>query len=197
LAKRFFRTTVKKIFGQSSPDTRAILCDDGSGHSLDTVELGKALSQVRKIVGKPIDLLGMDACLMSNLEVAYQARPYVKYIVASEESEPNEGWPYTAVLRELVNTPTLATADFASHIVAAYIESYMDMKYKGSVTQSASDLSKISMVTEPLDKLANALIAHMPKAAREIWGAQRNSARFWHNTLWDISHFCEELDRPI
>jgi sarcosine oxidase gamma subunit len=69
------------------------------------------------------------------------------------------------------------------------------MKYEGPVTQSTFDLSKISMVTEPLDKLANALIAHMPKAEKEIWGAQRKSARFWHNTLWDIAHFCEELEK--
>ena len=195
LGKLFFRTSVKKIFGQSSPDTRAILCDDGSGHSLDTVELGRVLRLVKKTLGKPLDLLGMDACLMGNLEVAYQARPYVKYIVASEESEPNEGWPYTAVLRKLVETPSLAPADLAFYIVAAYIKSYVEMKYRGPVTQSAFDLSRISIVTEPLDKLANALIAHMPKAAREIWSAQRNSARFWHNTLWDISHFCEELEK--
>jgi Clostripain family len=153
------------------------------------------LAHVKKTLGKKLDLLGMDACLMSNLEVAYQARPYVNYIVASEESEPNEGWPYTAVLGKLVDTPTLSPDDLASHIVAAYIKSYVDMKYKGPVTQSAFDLSKIGMVTDPLDKLANALVAHMPKAAREIWSAQRNSARFWHNTLWDIGHFCEELGK--
>jgi hypothetical protein len=33
----------------------------------------------------------------------------------------------------------------------------------------------------------------MPDTANEVWKAQKNSARFWHNTLWDISHFCEEL----
>jgi hypothetical protein len=195
LGKLFFRTTLEKILSRPSPEERAICCDDGSGHSLDTVELGKAMGQAKKIIGKPLDLLGMDACLMSNLEVAYQARPYVKCLVASEESEPNEGWPYTAVLQKLVDTPTLAPADFSSHIVAAYIRSYVDMKYKGPVTQAALDLSKISVVTDPLDKLANALIAHLPKAAREIWSAQRNSARFWHNTLWDIAHFCEELEK--
>lgn len=195
LGKLFFRTTVKKIFSRPSPEERAICSDDGSGHSLDTVELGKVLAHVKKILGRKLDLLGMDACLMSNLEVAYQARPYVNYIVASEESEPNEGWPYAAILGKLVDTPALAPADLASHIVTAYIKSYVDMKYSGPVTQSAFDLSKIDMVADPLDKLANALIAHMPKAAREIWSAQRNSARFWHNTLWDIGHFCEELDK--
>ena len=27
-----------------------------------------------------------------------------------------------------------------------------------------------------------------------MWRAQRKSARFWHNTLWDLGQFCEELE---
>jgi hypothetical protein len=174
----------------STPDVNVVAQFDNEGDRGTNRYLIK-----RDGLNEEIESMGMDACLMSNLEVAYQARPYVKYIVASEESEPNEGWPYAAVLEKLVNAPMLAPADLASHIVAAYVKSYVDMKYEGPVTQSTFDLSKISMVTEPLDKLANALIAHMPKAEKEIWGAQRKSARFWHNTLWDIAHFCEELEK--
>ncbi len=83
----------------------------------------------------------MDACLMSNLEVAYQMQPYVRYIAASEETEPNEGWPYEEVLRRVVNQPTLATADFAAHIVEAYVQSYITRGYTGGVTQAALDLA--------------------------------------------------------
>ena len=40
-----------------------------------------------------IDLLGMDACLMSTLEVAYQTRANAVNVVGSEELEPGDGWP--------------------------------------------------------------------------------------------------------
>jgi len=50
-------------------------------------------------------------------------------------------------------------------------------------------------LTELLDSLAEALLAYMPDTALAIWRAQRRSVRFWNNTLWDISHFCEELAR--
>ncbi len=195
LGRAFFRTTLETILSLPSSSERAICSDDGSGHSLDTIELGRVLAQVMARLGQPLDLLGMDACLMSNLEVAYQAQPYVRTIVASEESEPNDGWPYEAVLRPLADNPDLPTADFAAHIVNAYIKSYVDQGYPGAVTQAALDLSQVQAVVEPLDRLADTLIARLPRAKSQVWTAQRRSARFWHNTLWDIAHFSEELSR--
>lgn len=195
LRRAFFRTTLKTILGQNSPQERAILSDDGSGHSLDTVELGKVLAETKKILDKPLDLLGMDACLMSNLEVAYQAEPYVKYVVTSEESEPNEGWPYQAVISKLVADPNLPTADFASHIVHAYVQSYKDMSYTGDVTQAAFDLAQIAPLNAALDHLADKLLARLPRASTQIWKAQRKSKRFWHNTLADIGSFGAEMKR--
>jgi hypothetical protein len=195
LRKLLFRPTLETILGLPSPLERAICSDDGSGHSLDTIELGDVLRQTAEILGHPLDLLGMDACLMSNLEVAYQARDLVRYIVASEESEPNDGWPYDVVLGGLVEAPERATADLAAGIVAAYVESYVVRGYSGPVTQSAFDLSRLDALTAPLDDLATALIDGMPDTAIETWEAQRRSARFAHNTLWDIGSFCEELEQ--
>jgi hypothetical protein len=195
LRRAFFRPTLETILSLDSPQERAICSDDGSGHSLDTVELGKVLAKTATVLGKPIDLLGMDACLMSNLEVAYQAKPYVNYIVASEESEPNEGWPYETVLSTFVANPSLPTADLASHIVHAYVQSYVDMRYSGDVTHAALDLSQLGPLDSALDQLADALSARLPRAAAQIWKAQRKSKRFWHNTLADIGSFGAEIKR--
>lgn len=195
MKRLFFRTTLQKIFARETPKDRAICSDDGSGHSLDTIELGNVLDQVKKILEQPLDLLGMDACLMSNLEVAYQAQDYAQYIVASEESEPNNGWPYDRVIKKWIDAPQLPTPDLATHIVEAYIQSYADVQYSGAVTQSALDLSKMATFTETLDRLAGVLMDNMPKASREIWEAQRKSVRFWHNTLWDILDFCQKLEK--
>lgn len=194
LGRVFFRSTLKSIMSLESIEERAIASDDGTGHSLDTVELGKVLSLAVEKLGQPIDLLGMDACLMSNMEVAYQVRDYVRFIVASEENEPFDGWPYNTILEKLVEEPDTTTADFAAHIVDAYITSYASKNY--TVTQSALDLSEVNKISGPLDKLSDALIAHMPTAAYEIWTAQRKpTAKFWYNTLWDVAHFCERLEQ--
>jgi hypothetical protein len=193
LRRAFFRSTVSTIMTLETSEERAICCDDGSGHSLDTLELGKVLHLATEKLGQPLDLLGMDACLMSNLEVAYQVRDYVKYIVASEENEPFNGWPYTEVVEKLVDNPGIATADFATHIVNAYVDSYAHTT--DTVTQAAVNVSRVADLAGALDELADALIAHMPAATFEIWSAQRQpAAKFWHNTLWDVAHFCERLE---
>jgi len=72
VARVLFKTTLKKIAEQPSRGEREICSDDGTGHSLDTIELGRICALLSKDSGEPLDLLGMDACLMSNLEVAYQ-----------------------------------------------------------------------------------------------------------------------------
>lgn len=192
VAQSFFRSTLETIFRLNKAE-RAICFDDGSGHSLDTIELGNVLKRTTEILGQPVDILGMDACLMSNIEVAYQARPYVKYIVGSEESEPGDGWSYDAILAKLIAAPDMSPADFATHIVSDYIKFYMDQRYVGDITQSAFDLSRIDTITAPLDALAAALLKEMPDSAMAVWKAQRQAANFFYKTLLDINHFSEIL----
>ncbi len=192
LGKAFFRTSLEKIF-QLNPAERAICVDDGSGHSLDTVELGRVLEQITTLLGQPLDILGMDACLMSNIEVAYQARPYAKYLVASEELEPGDGWPYDRVLARLTANPSMPAAELAGHIVQDYVQFYLDQRHIGDITQSALDLSRLDALTAPLDRLAEHLLADMPASGLHMRKAQRQSANFFYKTLWDINHFCEAL----
>lgn len=192
MKKSLFRTSVKKILDRSSSYERAICSDDGSGHSLDTIELGNVLSKTVDTMGKPLDVLGMDACLMSNLEVAYQAAPYVNYIIASEEEEPNQGWPYESVLSILAEKPDIDVPGFAARSVNAYIDYYKKADQTG-VTQSAFDLSRVKEASKTLERVGGALIDHMPDAATEIWKAQRKSIKFFRGKLWDINHFLKEL----
>ena len=50
--------------------------------------LSYALSQIKDVLGQKIDLVGMDACLMAMVEVAYEIKDYVNILVASQETEP-------------------------------------------------------------------------------------------------------------
>lgn len=193
LGRVVFRSSLERIFGLANPTERAICSDDGSGHSLDTLELGRVIARGAETIGRPFDLLGMDACLMSNLEVAYQVRDHVRIMVASEENEPGDGWPYDRVLGRLVTDPDMATADFARHIVSDYVSWYRENGHTGGVTQAAIDLAGLGSVTGPLDALADRLEAVMPVVYADVWKAQRGAARFSHNTLWDLGDFCSHL----
>lgn len=193
LGRAFFRTTVEKIMSLPTASERAICSDDGTGHSLDTIELANVLRSVVELTGRRIDLLGFDACLMSNLEVAYEVRPFVRHMVASEENEPNQGWPYDLILGELTTNPGMEPPELASAIVRHYDEWYAALGHSGPITQAALDLDRLDSLTVPLDAWAEVATRELPALAGSVWKAQRASARFWGSTLWDLTHFIEEM----
>ena len=68
------------------------------------------------------DLIGFDACLMSQLDVYNNIAPYAHFAVASEEVEPSTGWAYAAFLRQLVDNPGMDGGALATSIVETYLE---------------------------------------------------------------------------
>lgn len=85
-------------------------------------ELEDALKQIQATTKiEKFELIGLDVCLMSMMEVYSALAPYTKYAVASEETEPGVGWAYSAFLSLLVYDPDISTADLAANIVETYI----------------------------------------------------------------------------
>ncbi len=85
-------------------------------------EIEGALRQIKSKTNiDKFELIGMDACLMSQMEVYSALAPYTKYAVASEETEPGLGWAYSAFLSLMVYNPDLSTEELATNIVDSYI----------------------------------------------------------------------------
>ncbi|MFN2120142.1 MAG: clostripain-related cysteine peptidase [Anaerolineales bacterium] len=92
------------------------------GKNLYTMELDAALQQALGQAGiDKFDIVGMDACLMSQIEVMAALQPYANYAVASEEVEPAIGWAYAAFLGALVQNPDMSPADLSRLIVQSYV----------------------------------------------------------------------------
>ena len=68
------------------------------GDSLDFTMLSGILDRCKRRSGRNLDVLGFDACGVSAIEVAYQFRDSVDYLVASEVGVPFMGWPYATIL---------------------------------------------------------------------------------------------------
>ena len=93
------------------------------GNILYLNEMDQALSQIRSQTGlDKFELIGLDACLMSQLEVYAVLAPHARYAVASEETEPALGWAYTSFLQALNANPAMTGGDLAKLIVKSYIE---------------------------------------------------------------------------
>jgi hypothetical protein len=92
------------------------------GKNLYLMELGQALQQARAQAGiNKFEIIGMDACLMSQLEVMAALQPNANYAVGSEEVEPSIGWAYAGFLGALVSNPDMSGADLSKLMVQSYI----------------------------------------------------------------------------
>jgi hypothetical protein len=86
-------------------------------------DLDKALAQIRAQTGlDKFELIGMDACLMSHIEVYDALATHARYAVASQEVEPALGWAYTGFLSGLAQNPDLNGAELGKLIVETYIQ---------------------------------------------------------------------------
>jgi len=195
---RLFRQSVRKSVPQehlnipAPQEQRSICYDDTSGgDALDNCELRAVLSQACALLGKRIDLLGMDACLMNMVEVAYQLRESVNVIVGSEIEEPFDGWPYAEILTRLTARPRQDAATLARWIVKSYLLSY---KGKGeAVTQSAIDVSRIGEMTAKIDALADVLLTSLKADAKGIEAAWNTAPRFYDDNYIDLACFAKNL----
>jgi hypothetical protein len=198
LGRSIFSTTVVEVLSQATLGDRAIASDDGTGHSLDTIELNRVVKKVHEdVIGEPLELLGMDACLMSNLEVAYEVEKHAKVVVGSEELEPGDGWPYTKILQDLNKDPGMDGARLGEVVVRRYVESYEDLEDQWPVTQCATRTAGVGGFVSALDGLATALRKHMKEhGSQAVQRAQMRSSYF-EGELVDVRTMCRELRKQI
>jgi hypothetical protein len=94
-----------------------------NGNWITLPQLEYALNEVIETTGiHQFELVGMDACLMSMLEVYNSLAPFSHYAVASQENEPALGWAYEYFLKKLVENPAMSGADLSQAIVEGYID---------------------------------------------------------------------------
>ena len=167
-----------------------IAWDDTSGGDRITMpELEYALSAISTQMGKKIDIVGMDACLMAMTEVAYQIKDYADILVASEENEPGDGWPYDTILAQLAANSTMSSKQLAVDIVNKYIYSYPS----NEVTQSAIDLSYMDTLTSQLSNLAWAIMADSLTLKSKYILASVSSQYYGDPDFIDLYDFCNKV----
>ena len=191
--RALFRTSVQKM-----AQSRAIAFDDQAKDYIDNAELKRVMLDIKKLLGRKIDILGFDACLMSMLEVGYQVKGAAAYTVGSQEEEPNNGWPYDRILTVLAKNPAMAPADLAKAAVTQYLASY---GANSGVTFAATDLGKIDPVAAAVNALGAALVKAMAdnKAFTAIQsvraGVQEYSAPY--DDYVDLVDLCDGLAKLV
>lgn len=143
-----------------------LMRDDSSSGSLTFNELKKVFTRVRDDLKRPIDIIGMDNCLMSMAEICYELRGLAEIVVGCESFSPASGWPYREVLERLAKDfvkpclrPEQSVVEAAARaIVKEYVNYYSNYWMAGlSVTQSALNICKVEKLHELIDGLATVM----------------------------------------
>jgi cysteine peptidase C11 family protein/FHA domain-containing protein/photosystem II reaction center protein PsbP len=129
--------------------------DGEKGISLPELDTALRTIQVQTEIDR-LDMIGFDACLMSQLDVLLTIAPYGRVAVASAELEPNDGWAWDVLLKQLNQDPAQDPAKLAGAIVDSY-QQYYEKGNDDTVTLAAFDLEKIGGVRDGLGALSDAM----------------------------------------
>ena len=130
--ERLLRMGLEKAEGPSA----LILWDHGYGalegfgkddcHEDSRLTLPELKEALDTVLGeRKLTLLGFDACLMASAETALLLSPYADYMVASQETEPPEGWDYCF----LQNLSPAADGGKAGQEIMAAFQAYYRKQY--------------------------------------------------------------------
>lgn len=138
---------------QQTTPNKGIMSDDNTGNDISVAdgELRSVMDSLATTLGRPIDLLGMDACTMQSWEIATDIAPYCQYFVASQDYVNWDGWAYDVFLKKLIESPSFDGLDLAQTIGDAFYQS-------GDLTISTIDLSVLPDFNQALEDVANSLL---------------------------------------
>jgi len=123
--------------------------------SISIPELGQALLEAKATLGAPINFLGMDACLMAMVEIAYEIRESSHLLIASQESVPGEGWDYASLLGSLTVNSAMDEIQLAQIAADSYISQFPSENINISVT----DLNRLDQLTAEIGQLSRAIFS--------------------------------------
>ncbi len=215
--RRFFDSTVREfpakrygvIFGDHGAGWPGILSDESAqSDGIDMTEMPLVLKDFVAKNGK-LELIGFDACLMANFEVARTVAPFVKTMVASEELEPGDGWNYTPLMTRFTQNPAIDGFGLGRAVVDTYREYYLganpDTK-ENYVTMSVIDLARIDALAGAISELAvisqGSIRSSGRDAAIKIAKARRDAAQFAKDEdqpafTFDVVNYAENVKSQL
>jgi len=173
---------------------KSISYDDTSGTHIRTNELSDAFEQIVSRAGRRIDVLGFDACLMGMFEVAESLVGKVDYLIASEETEPWDGYAYDDLLRAFYKRANKGTEGLVHDAVHEYGKSYTlgSQGYK-SVTQSGIKLSKIAAVKTKLNAWLEIVESRTDISSEDLLGAAKDTIYYYDSYYRDLGDYVQKV----
>ena len=172
--------------------------------SLDLAEMYQAFDAVWPADAEhpALELVGFDTCLMATVDVASTFQNFAKYLVASEEVEPGNGWLYSGWLGALAENTDMDGAALGTAICDTYYQGCEAVGTQDQTTLSMTDLSKLNPLLEAYESFgqeALAAAAEDPGFFAELGRAAARSENYGGNTreqgytnMVDLGHLARQ-----
>ena len=172
--------------------------------SLNLAEMYQAFNEVwpADTANPALELVGFDTCLMATVDVAAVFQNFSKYLVASEETEPGNGWLYSGWLGELAKNPAMDGDDLGIAICSSYYEGCEAVGTAEQTTLSVTDLTKLTPLLDAYEAFgqeAFAAAAEDPGFFAQLGRAAAQSENYGGNTreqgytnMVDLGHLARQ-----
>ena len=164
----------------------------------------KIWPRVYKKIGRKLDVLGLDSCLMSTAEIGYELRKYIDYLVSSQGNVDDIGWPYRDLLSWLKQKPASSPEDVVKEAVSVYNSYFVDyaMIAKSSGNLSALELSAFDTLAPAIKSFVKAATALLRGHSKQLFAQLLVRAHWVAQTYrddqyTDVYDFCEKLIEEI
>ncbi len=172
--------------------------------SLDLIEMYQAFDAVwpADTENPALELVGFDTCLMATVDVAAIFQNFSKYLVASEEVEPGNGWLYSGWLGKLAADPTMDGANLGMAICNTYYEGCEAVGTQDQTTLSVIDLTKLTPLLEAYESFGEeafvaasqdpGFFADLGRAAAQSENYGGNTKEQGYTNMVDLGHLARQ-----
>ena len=170
--------------------------DDSAGSWMTMPMIRGALEDAEKETGRKLDVIGFDCCLMANTEVVKEIGDHATFIVASEESEGGDGWPYTPILTpealEKLQQAQMARINVTPRELVNLVVKGAQGDQASLPTMSGVETAKMGGLYEAIDQLADAIVATKTPST-VLRTLVRSTQGFSYDNLKDMGDFADNI----
>ena len=169
---------------------RGMIYDDFYGNpTMSLAEMRRAFEAVSPPSkdDPPYELIGFDACLMATVDMVESLSGYARYMVASQELEPGEGWEYEGTFELLAANPSMDGAEFGIAICDSYYAGCLNSWMADEITLSLVDMRYADALLRAYrDVGAEALLNAVANVSYfgEFGRAARSAVNYGGNNEW-------------
>ena len=186
-----------------------MLDEHASKKALTLSDLGEVLRDFKDAIeveeGATFELVSFHSCSVSSLEVAYELKGTANYMLASQGPTFVGSWPYRQILIRIFNDLVEFGGEIDVRKMLVKIFHYIlfnatDYLLAGySFQLSLIDLTRISRIEEPMQKLSTALMKALqdPLIKNFILMSHWKSQSFFNEMFSDVYDFCFCLSNKV